>query len=197
MNLTRAERNAIEREGIIHILALLTSIESDDPVSLEDIEIVTDLYRQYKGIDYIVKGIKIDSKYHTRPSKKQKRTPYGVNALSIEVTTRNGALGWGINPDKETDLIIDYIKDTAVYFIDSCALREYMAVNYMNYNTWYSQEGQEDYRGVLVADLIDSGIIVAYATGKDMKILRPQIELIQENSYYKENMIPVINTLQS
>lgn len=193
--LKRQDRLNIERKGVSYILGLLLYMYDD--ITLEDIQIITDLNLQFKGIDYILNNdIKVDSKFHIKPSKKQELTSTGVDAISIEIRTRKGIDGWGINANKETDIIIDYIQDTAIYIIDSWALREYMRVNYFKYPVWYSQEGLEEYRGVSIQDLLDNNIILGYTTdSSEMALINEYAKDIRSSNYYKTDISKQINLL--
>lgn len=169
MKLQRVDREKIEQIGVPYIVAaMVTDWETD----IENIEMITDS-RQYKGIDYIISDATyrtvIDSKFHSKVSYKQKLTETGVDVISIEITKKNGSIGWGINPKLHTDYIIDMIYGVGYYMIDSRRLREYMADTYKSYPVMYSSEGQEDYRAVLVADLMEYEVILYFTEWEEIE----------------------------
>lgn len=168
--LTKEERLKIEMEGIPYAT---TIIMNDWDIPIANIELITDKKKQYKGIDYIIQTndnctINIDTKYHRKINRIQKRTTYGVDVLSMEIRKRNGYKGWGINKSLETDYIIDIIKGVGYYIIDARALHDYLNKHYECYPVAYRQKGQEDYRAVSVLDLWNNNIIVLYRNWKEV-----------------------------
>lgn len=162
--LTKEERLYIEMEGVPYSTAI---ISRDWGIPITNIELVTDIDRQYRGIDYVIQTndnnmINIDTKYHRNINRIQKRTGYGVDVLSMEIRKRNGLKGWAIDDKLETDYIIDIIKGVGYYMIDAKALHWYMKKYYNYYPVAYSQEGQEDYRAVSVLDMLKHGVILYY-----------------------------------
>lgn len=193
--LTRNERERIEVKGVPVVMAILKYLWS---VPMEDIEVVTDKERQWKGIDYIIwdeereDNIKIDSKFHVNKAKKQNYTDYGVNVISLEVTKANGLKGWGINNKLENDYIIDIINNYGFYVIDSDKLHSFMANNYNKYPVMYKATGKEDYRAVDVKELIEEDIIVGWITWNEIEDI---IKDVEGDKYYMDNIKPYLNKL--
>lgn len=163
--LSREEREKLEREGVPYIVAVM--VKDWEGIDISNIEMVTDRERQYKGIDYIIRDnygnvTVVDSKYHRKMSYKQRLTEYGVDVLSIEITKKNGMLGWGVNNKLATDYIIDMIHGLGYYMIDAKRLHEFMNDKYLQYPIMYSEEGYEDYRAVPVAELMEYEVILYY-----------------------------------
>lgn len=193
--LTRKERELIEVKGVPVVMAILKYLWN---VPMEDIEVVTDKERQWKGIDYIMwdkereDNIKIDSKFHVNKAKKQNYTDYGVDVISIEVTKANGLKGWGINNKLENDYIIDIINGYGFYIIDSNKLHGFMANNYNKYPVMYKATGKEDYRAVDVKELIEEDIIVGWITWNEIEEI---IKDVEGDKYYMDNIKPYLNKL--
>lgn len=193
--LTRNERERIEVKGVPVVMAILKYLWS---VPMEDIEVVTDKERQWKGIDYIIwdeereGNIKIDSKFHVNKAKKQNYTDYGVDVISVEVTKANGLKGWGINNKLENDYIIDIINGYGFYIIDSNKLHGFMANNYNKYPVMYKATGKEDYRAVDVKELIEEDIIVGWITWNEIEEI---IKDVEGDKYYMDNIKPYLNKL--
>lgn len=193
--LTRSERELIEVKGVPVVMAILKYLWN---VPMEDIEVVTDKERQWKGIDYIIwdkereDNIKIDSKFHVNKAKKQNYTYYGVNVISIEVTKANGLKGWGINNKLENDYIIDIINNYGFYIIDSDKLHSFMANNYNKYPVMYKATGEEDYRAVDVKELMEEDIIVGWITWNEIEEI---IKDVEGDKYYMDNIKPYLNKL--
>ncbi len=193
--LTRSERELIEVKGVPVVMAILKYLWN---VPMEDIEVVTDKERQWKGIDYIIwdkereDNIKIDSKFHVNKAKKQNYTYYGVNVISIEVTKANGLKGWGINNKLENDYIIDIINNYGFYIINSDKLHSFMANNYNKYPVMYKATGEEDYRAVDVKELMEEDIIVGWITWNEIEEI---IKDVEGDKYYMDNIKPYLNKL--
>ena len=105
--LTKGERLKIEQIGVPYATAIICR-EWNIPIG--SLELVTDIERQFKGIDYNIQtndgySINIDTKHQRNISYKQKRTDYGVDWLSMEVRKENGLKGWGI----AYNLLTDYL----------------------------------------------------------------------------------------
>ena len=198
MTISREKRNAIERKGVPFIVTTLLRVFD---ITISDITLITDYQTQIKGVDYILSNglnkITVDSKYHKNIQKKQNTTVYGVDAISIEITNRYGYDGWGISKQKDTDYIIDYIPDTAVYIIDARALRTYLRQNYHMYPIWYSAEGKEQYRGVDIIDLLENNIIVDYTADKCyMTELQEYALMLQQTEDYRNIIETSVHNLQ-
>lgn len=193
--LTRTERERIEVKGVPVVMAILKYLWN---VPMEDIEVVTDKERQWKGVDYIIwdkereDNIKIDSKFHVNKAKKQNYTDYGVNVISVEVTKANGLKGWGINNKLENDYIIDIINGYGFYIIDSNKLHSFMANNYNKYPVMYKATGEEDYRAVDVKELMEEDIIVGWITWNEIEEI---IKDVEGDKYYMDNIKPYLNKL--
>lgn len=193
--LTRNERERIKVKGVPVVMAILKYLWS---VPMEDIEVVTDKERQWKGIDYIIwdeereDNIKIDSKFHVNKAKKQNYTDYGVNVISVEVTKANGLKGWGVNNKLENDYIIDIINNYGFYVIDSSKLHSFMANNYNKYPVMYKATGKEDYRAVDVKELMEEDIIVGWITWDEIEEI---IKDVEGDKYYMDNIKPYLNKL--
>lgn len=172
MTLRRKEREEIEQEGVPYSIACI--LNSWEDVTIDNIEMVTNIWEQYKGVDYIIRDdegtteINIDTKYHRAKMWKQTLTDYGVDILSIEICKAKGKVGWGIDQDLKTDFIIDIMNNVGYYVIDAHKLHSYMSEHYTDYPIIYNSKGCEDYRGVSVTDLIDNDIIVYYALWGDI-----------------------------
>lgn len=197
MTLSRKEREKIEQNGVPYSIAAI--LNSWEDVSLDNLTMVTEKWKQFKGIDYILSDnngyeIYIDTKFHRGKMYKQSLTSTGVNILSIEITKANGKKGWGINKALKTDYVVEVIGGVYYYVLDAHKLHDYMEEHYLDYPTIYSNKGSEDYRGVPVADLINNAVIVYYASWEDIEEMAWSF-INGSNEIYNDKIIPLLDEL--
>lgn len=197
MTLSRKEREKIEQNGVPYSIAAI--LNSWEDVSLDNLTMVTEKWKQFKGIDYILSDnngyeIYIDTKFHRGKMYKQSLTSTGVNILSIEITKANGKKGWGINKALKTDYVVEVIGGVYYYVLDAHKLHEYMEEHYLDYPTIYSSKGHEDYRGVSVSDLIDNKVIVFYAPWEDIEETALSFATGSDTSY-NDKIVPLLDGL--
>ena len=197
MTLSRKEREKIEQNGVPYSIAAI--LNSWEDVSLDNLTMVTEKWKQFKGIDYILSDnngyeIYIDTKFHRGKMYKQSLTSTGVNILSIEITKANGKKGWGINKALKTDYVVEVIGGVYYYVLDAHKLHDYMEEHYLDYPTIYSNKGHEDYRGVPVADLINNAVIVYYASWEDIEETAWSF-INGSDKIYNDKIIPLLDEL--
>lgn len=197
MTLSRKEREKIEQKGVPYSIAAI--LNSWEDVSLDNLTMVTEKWKQFKGIDYILSDnngyeIYIDTKFHRGKMYKQSLTSTGVNILSIEITKANGKKGWGINKALKTDYVVEVIGGVYYYVLDAHKLHDYMEEHYLDYPTIYSNKGHEDYRGVPVADLINNAVIVYYASWEDIEETAWSF-INGSDKIYNDKIIPLLDEL--
>lgn len=186
--LTKEERLNIEKIGVPYATAIICR-EWNIPIG--SLELVTDIERQYKGIDYNIQtndgySINIDTKHQADINYKQKRTGYGVDWLSMEVRKKNGRRGWAIDYNLLTDYLIYMINGVGYYMIDSKALRHFMNEYWYYYPLAYKPVEQYDYRAVPVQDLFKYGAILYYKDWHEVstsRVINPMdIQLYEKSS---------------
>lgn len=195
MTLNRKERERIEKIGTPYIVAAMVT---DWEAEIDNIEMVTDRFRQYKGEDFVISDSEhrtvVDSKYHRGVAYQQELTDTGVDIISIEITKKNGRAGWGIDTTLNTDYIIDMIHGVGYYMIDSKRLKEYMADAYEHYPVMYAAEGEEDYRAVSVADLMEYEVILYFKEFSEIEN-KAWAYIRGYDSKYNEKIQPSIDKL--
>lgn len=197
MTLSRKQREEIEQKGVPYSIACI--LNTWEGVSLDNLTMVTEKWEQFKGVDYKLSDddgtvINIDTKYHRGKMYKQSLTERGVNILSIEIMKANGKRGWGINRTLKTDYIVEVIGGVYYYVLDAHKLHDYMEEHYLDYPTIYSNKGSEDYRGVLVSDLIDNDVIVYYAPWEDIEETALAFATGSDTGY-NDKIIPLLDEL--